>query len=233
MLQLAAEADTTDIVATPHANTEYRYDPEIIEAKLLELRGANPTPVRIHRGCDFHLDYDLVEDALANPRKYTVNQKNYLLIELPDTFLTRTVPPILDNLMRRGMTPILTHPERYYGLRGKLDDLRDWVAMGCLVQVTGQSLLGFFGSTARKISEQLLSDRIVHFIASDAHEATGRTPRLSEARTAVVNRYGEDRAKLLFELNPQAVIDGAPLPKPERKSSSRRSSGWFSFLRKS
>ena len=36
MLRMAAEAGTTDIVATPHSNAEYEYVPEIIDERLIE-----------------------------------------------------------------------------------------------------------------------------------------------------------------------------------------------------
>jgi len=230
MLEIAAESGTTDIVATPHANLEYDFDPAIVAEKLEELRTANPTSVKIHQGCDFHLDYDLIQDAVANPTKYTINGHSYLLIELADIFPTNTIPPILDVLIRAGMTPILTHPERYFGLRGKEGEIKEWVTRGCLVQVTGQSLLGVFGSKARKMSERLLDDQMIHFIASDAHRSEGRTPRLSDAREAVTSRAGEKTAELLFEVNPKAVLTGEALPKSERPQGRRKSKSWLSSI---
>lgn len=230
MLEIAAESGTTDIVATPHANLEYEFDPAVVAEKLEELRTANPTSVKIHQGCDFHLDYDLIQDAVANPAKFTINGHSYLLIELADVFPTQTIPPILDVLIRAGMTPILTHPERYFGLRGKEDEIKEWVMRGCLVQVTGQSLLGVFGSTARKMSERLLDDQMIHFIASDAHRSEGRTPRLVEARDAVASRAGEETAELLFEVNPRAVLTGETLPKSERPQGRRKSKSWLSSI---
>lgn len=231
MLEIAAESGTTDIVATPHANLEYHFVPELVAEKLEELRTANPTSVKIHQGCDFHLDYDLIQDAVANPQKYTINGHSYLLIELADTFPTKTIPPILDALIQAGMKPILTHPERYFGLRGKDEEIKDWVRRGCLVQVTGQSLLGVFGSNARKMSERLLDDQMIHFIASDAHQADGRTPRLKEAWNTVVSRSGEKTAELLFEVNPRATLTGEALPKAETSSRQhRKSKNWLASI---
>lgn len=227
MLADAAAAGTTDIVATPHANLEYYFDPEEIRNKIEELRAANQTSVRIHAGCDFHLDYDLIQDAIANPRKYSVNGGPYLLVELPDQISLKTVPQILESLMRRNLIPILTHPERYMVLRGQVEEIRSWVAQGCLVQVTGHSVLGLFGTNARKMSEQLLNESLVHFIASDAHETKMRTTRLDEPYRWVTERYGEQTATLLFETNPRAVLTGDPLPKQTIQRKSSRS--WFAF----
>lgn len=227
MLADAAAGGTTDIVATPHANLEYTFDPATIDAKLEELRAANTTGVRIHPGCDFHLDYDLIQDALQYPTRYSINHGPYLLIELSEKGSLQSIPQVLETLMRRGISPILTHPERYFVLRGQIEEIRSWVSMGCLVQVTGQSLLGLFGSTARKMAEQLMNERLVHFIASDAHETKARTANLAESRKWVEDHHSEEDAVRLFETNPSAVLTGAalprqPLPKPKSRS-------WFSL----
>lgn len=34
MIEIAARCGTTDLVATPHADTQYRFDPEAVEAAL-------------------------------------------------------------------------------------------------------------------------------------------------------------------------------------------------------
>src|ERR1019366_2721389 len=40
MVKMAAEAGTTDIVASPHANDRYAYHPETVHAKVAELQQA-------------------------------------------------------------------------------------------------------------------------------------------------------------------------------------------------
>jgi protein-tyrosine phosphatase len=226
MLEAASQSGTTDLVASPHASPDWHYDPETVDRLLTELRAANPTPIAIHRGCDFHLDFDLVQDALAHPAKYSINGGRYLLIELPDRIPLRTVPPILDSLMRKGLTPILTHPERYRVLRESISETADWRAAGCLVQITGQSLLGQFGSTARKLSEWLMERDLVDFIASDAHDTETRPPGLREVHGLVKERWGLARADRLLSLNPGAAVRSEPLPaKREEKKS-----GWRSLL---
>src|SRR5438552_626681 len=63
MLELARAAGTTDIVATPHANAEYAFNPELIARRIAELSGH--AALRIHSGCDFHLQFDNIADAVA------------------------------------------------------------------------------------------------------------------------------------------------------------------------
>jgi protein-tyrosine phosphatase len=212
MLRIAAESGTTDLVATPHANLQFRFDPAAIDARLSELSLAAGNAVRLHRGCDFHLYFDNIQDALAHPAKYTINGGSYLLVEFPDVLIANTTDEVFHRLLQAGMIPIITHPERNFLLHRRMEQMAGWVAAGCLIQVTAQSFLGRFGSEARNVARELMRRDMVHFVASDAHDAEDRTPSLREAYRHVSNKYGAARAERLFIHNPGAVIRSAPLP---------------------
>lgn len=207
MLKLAAESGTTDIVATPHANSEYTFAPPVIAERISDLQSVCPTP-RIHRGCDFHLNYENIADALENPRKYTVNGKNFLLVEFADLQIPPTTATIFERFLRQDMTPIITHPERNPILSHKLDQLATWVQQGSLIQITAKSLEGLFGAAARDSAWKMMARGIVHFVASDGHDPEYRPPRLDLASELVTRKYGEDVTDMLFRSNPSVVIDG-------------------------
>ncbi|HEY1204289.1 MAG: CpsB/CapC family capsule biosynthesis tyrosine phosphatase [Bryobacteraceae bacterium] len=227
MIRLAAETGTTDLVASPHANMDFRFDPERVEERLSELRQVSGAP-RLHCGCDFHLYFDNIHDALAHPSKYTINHKRYLLVEFPDLLIAKSTPEVFAQLLNSGMTPVITHPERNFLLHKRMEEMESWIESGCLVQVTAQSLLGRFGADARNVARQLMKRGLVHFIASDAHDAEDRTPRLDLAYKHVAGRYGRERAELLFVTNPLAVIEGEPLPEqPAPEADTGRK--WFKF----
>ena len=128
MLQLAAASGTTDIVATPHVNGQFEYDPELIDERIAELSARSA--VRIHRGCDFHLEAENIEDAIANPDKYTINNRGYLLVEFPDLSIFTSTDEILSDLVGAGMMPIITHPERNGRLQQRLDDIARGLSSG-------------------------------------------------------------------------------------------------------
>src|ERR1035438_6481836 len=71
MLRQAAAAGTTDIVASPHANQDYDFDPLVVERKIGELQAAAGESPLIHYGCDFHLTLENIDDALRFPGKYS------------------------------------------------------------------------------------------------------------------------------------------------------------------
>jgi len=48
MLQMAAETGTTDIVATPHSDRQYRYDSEAVDKRIAELSSIRCGVPRLH-----------------------------------------------------------------------------------------------------------------------------------------------------------------------------------------
>jgi protein-tyrosine phosphatase len=230
MLRTAADAGTTDIVATPHSNRQYTFDPQQIEAKIAQLEASGEPLPRIHRGCDFHLNFVNVQEALADPAKFTINHRNYLLVEFPEIGIPAGIDGVFSQFLDRGIIPVLTHPERNEVLMQNPAQLARWVAKHCLIQVTALSLLGRFGGKALEHAWALIGRGLVHVVASDAHDPVRRHPRLAEARAEVARRSGENNAERLFELNPRAIVEGRDVTGIVPTVKARRR--WFSFGRR-
>jgi len=211
MLQVARENGTTDIVATPHSNSEFSYRPELVDERIRELTAQTGGQPRVLRGCDFHLSFDNLDHLLERPGTYTINGKQYLLIECPDFHVGRHTDTVFRRLVAAGLTPIVAHPERNPVMRKELERLERWVELGCLMQITALSLLGGFGGPAKAASLRLLGRGLVHIVASDAHDPVRRHPRLDEAYRIVRSRCDEDTAEMLFTDNPRAVVEGRSL----------------------
>jgi protein-tyrosine phosphatase len=224
MLEAAAKAGTTDIVATPHANEEFPFCPDLVQIRLRELRALINGKIRIHSGCDFHLSYGNIQDALRYRSKYTINNGCYLLVEFSDISIFGRNVNVFPQLREAGIIPIITHPERNALLRGRLTDLKTWVRDGCMIQVTAQSFLGAFGRPAKRHADLLLAQCLVHFVASDAHDCEHRPPRLDESYAYVMRKAGREQADLLFREYPQCVIDGDPIYPEEYMPPTRK---WF------
>jgi protein-tyrosine phosphatase len=218
MARMAAEDGITHVVATPHANDRYHFDRPRNEQMLADLRNTFATEgiaITLGSGCDFHLSYDNILDARKNPTRYTINEKNYLLIELPDHGISPQIEDSFYELRLVGMTLILTHPERNPTLQRDYARLAEWLKQDVLVQVTASSVLGNMGPQAEKMAHRLLADRWVHFLATDAHNINRRRPRMSEARELVAKKYGADYATALCVTHPLAAFEGRPMPRYE------------------
>ena len=217
MAEMAIAEGVTHVVGTPHANSHYKFDPELIRQRRDELQEAVGDRLALATGCDFHLDFENLQDLEKNLRKYTINQKNYLLVE----FAEFSIPPSMDDTMHRlhllGLSPIITHPERNPTLRAKPERMYRWLHQGSHVQITAQSILGRFGSSAQEVAARWLDEDRVHFVASDAHNLKTRPLQLRAAFEAVSKRRGEVVAQALFRDNPLAAFEGRALPyEPEQ-----------------
>ena len=212
MAEMAASDGITHIVCTPHANSRYRFDPAANQEKLEQLRARLEGKVTLGLGCDFHLSYENIDDALKDPTKYTLNHKQYLLVEFADLAIPQQMSQVFHQFLVAGVQPIITHPERNLTIQKSPDRLDGWLEGGCLVQVTALSLSGRFGRAATSFSRRLLDENKVHFLATDAHNLQSRPPRMKEAFDLVAERYGADTAERLCVNNPRAVFFGDELP---------------------
>ena len=211
MIEIARATGTTALVASPHADTQYSYEPERIEELLAEARAQAGPGIALVRGCDFHLMLSNIEAALKNPSRYTIGGKCYVLMELSDMLIFPNTGAIWTELEAAGMRIILTHPERNPLLRQRLELIEEWVAQGRYMQVTAQSLLGVFGPKAYEFAVKLLDRGLVHFLASDGHNVRHRPPRLDQGFEWVARKYSPRLAQLLCVEHPRAVLAGEPL----------------------
>lgn len=226
MLEMAAASGTTDIVATPHANSRYPYQPAVIDAQIADLN-ASVDGIRVHRGCDFHLQMDNIQDAVVNPAKYSINGYSYLMVEFPEILMIRDVDGILNHLMEAGLIPVITHPERNSFLHVRVAEMARWVSNGCYLQVTAGSVTGTFGKQVQRVAHDLVRRGLVHIIASDAHDCVHRPPSLNAAYEAMANEYGERTVRPLFVEHPHAIIAGDTLDVDVRPVKPRRR--WYQF----
>jgi protein-tyrosine phosphatase len=208
MLEMAAKCGTTDIVATPHSDNKYQYDPELITARIAEMQAALGDRIRIHKGCDFHLHFDNIRRCEEDRSRFTINGKRYLMVEFADSQIPKNIAYVFQDMLRRDITPVVTHPERNNLLMGRLNEIVEWVRFGCLIQVTAQSFTGRFGKKAEEGCRRLMRQNMVHFVASDAHDTEWRPPDLREARLLVSTEYSEDAAVRLFETHPRMALTG-------------------------
>jgi protein-tyrosine phosphatase len=214
MARLAASQGITHIVATSHASTHWRFQPELVAAKAAELRDvlvAENIALTIGTGCDFHLSYDNLADAKIHPRKYTINHGDYLLVELPDYGLPLNLAETFYEMQIAGITPVLTHPERNLTLQADPNRMIEWLRGGMLIQITAASINGDFGKSSEKASHRLLADNWVHFVATDAHNMLSRPPLVQDARSYVERKCGSETAERLFVTNPLAAFENRPL----------------------
>lgn len=208
MLEMAAASGTTDIVATPHSDLKYTYDSDLVIERIAELQARMGDRIRIHKGCDFHLFFDNIENCKEDRTRFTINGHRYLMVEFADTAIPKTINNIFHDMIARDITPVITHPERNSLLMGRVADLVQWVRSGCLIQVTANSFTGRFGKNAEAHARRLMNQNLVHFVASDAHDTEWRPPDMREPYKLVSDTWGDYVAERLFTTHPRMTLTG-------------------------
>jgi protein-tyrosine phosphatase len=212
MLAVARKDGIRHIVCTPHANDRYQYDRQALKAMLGRLGKAAGPEMTFSLGCDFHLSFENIQQAMQDPDQFTISGTDYLLVEFSDY----SIPPGLSEALRRfvsmGITPVVTHPERNMILKKRPEQIVQLAQMGCAIQITANSITGHWGETSRKVCQWLLDREAAHVVATDAHDPSFRPPVLSPARQWLESEYGEDVAQALVVDNPRAVVENQELP---------------------
>lgn len=210
MARMASSEGISTIACTPHILPGFYNNtgPGIRQAvawlrtKLLEAG----IPVRLVTGADVHIAPNLVE-RLSGGRVLTLNDTRYLLLESAYRTLPRRLDDLIFGLQAAGYAPILTHPERLHWVEEHYDLIKRLSSNSVLMQITAGSLLGGFGPRARYWAERMLDDGLCHLLATDAHDAKQRSPRLAQARMLVAQRLGEDEATNVVLRRPRGILE--------------------------
>ncbi len=219
MCRIAWDDGITAIVATPHSgNGVYENGRQSILPAVKQLKAClvqQNIPIEVLPGADVYIRHDLVE-LLRVGAAITVNVNGrYVLVEFPHHIMLPRYIEWLFKIRLQGITPIFTHPERHTAIQKDIDPVRQWVSGGGLVQITAMSFTGDFGPEAARCAKQLVRNRLVHAIASDAHSKDRRPPLLSHALRAAKGIVDAGYAEKLVNEFPAAIVAGIDLEMPE------------------
>jgi protein-tyrosine phosphatase len=144
--------------------------------------------------------------GLKNDRLLTLGDTKYVLVEPPHHVMPVHIESLFFEILLAGFVPILTHPERLNWIESRYGIIQTLAERGVWMQITSGSLLGKFGRRARYWAERMLSEGLVHIIASDAHDNIKRPPDLFEGRLAAEKLVGAKIAERLIITTPTNVL---------------------------
>jgi protein-tyrosine phosphatase len=214
LARAAAAEGVTAIAATPHVRDDFPTTAEQMERGVERLRAdfaeqAIPVDVLYGGEVSFGRVWEFPDDVLL--RFSLAHTGRYVLVEFP----YRGWPPLVDQtvqeLVRRGVTPLVAHPERSPDVQADPDRVETLVAAGALVQLTAASVEGRLGEGPRAAAARLLERRLAHVIATDAHGPHIREGGLASSVRAVGN---EQLSRYLTTEAPEAIAAGRDVPPP-------------------
>jgi protein-tyrosine phosphatase len=214
MAEMAVHDGIETVILTPHQLGAFAHNTgdQIRErtAAFQRLLNDRAIPLQVLPGADVRIEPGMVRMIGAGDVLSLGDHGLHVLLELPHE-LYFPLERLLDELLAAGMRGILSHPERNLGLLRRPELIAPLVQAGCLMQITAGSLMNAFGPESRDMSEWMLREGAVHFVATDAHGVRSRRPLIGRAFARVVELVGADVAAELCCSNPAAVAAGRDL----------------------
>lgn len=220
MARVAVADGITTMVATPHLFRRKSVNPKDLNRPDDILRAVSHFNEKLSEegieltvlpGCEIPLFPEIIQ-FVDEGRIVTLNDgQRYICLEMPDTVIPPATEDIIFQLNSRGLTPIITHPERnpvFYEMPNKLTRL---ISLGCLAQITARSLTRGFGWGVSRFTKRLVREGLVQVMASDAHSVAHRPPVMGNALKKLTKIVGESRARDMVTTIPERIIRGEPL----------------------
>jgi len=201
-------------VLTPHMHEgRYHNDRSSLQPHLLQFRevlAATGIDLEIGLAAEVRVGFEILSWLKAGEIPFLGQHdgRDVLLLELPHD----QIPPGADKLTARliadGVQPLIAHPERNKHVIRKLDAIKPFIDMGCLLQVTSGSVTGAFGPPVQQRAHEMLERGWVHILATDAHNINWRPPNLAEGRQAAAKIVGEEESWALVSDRPWQLAKG-------------------------
>lgn len=207
----AAEADgISHIIATSHADPAYfEFDFYAYSRRLGEL---NDHVQRIGGGMTLHsgaeiLYSDAVVRALDEKRVPTMANTEFVLMEFEVDSPYLTIYDAIRKLANAGYVPVIAHVERYTNLMKNVQAVWDLKQMfNVRFQVNCSTLIGRHGLRLRRSIKRMLSEGIIDYVATDAHNTTYRRAQMSECFTVLEAEYTRELATKVTGLSQMEIL---------------------------
>lgn len=211
MAKKAVEEGITDLYATPHhLNEKFVNVKSDIIARVMKLNEKfqqTHIPLTIHLGQEVRIHRDLFI-SLEKEEILTLDDKGrYMLLELPSGRVPTYTQDMIYELLLRGITPIIVHPERNKELMENPKRLFELIQEGALTQITSGSIIGNFGKKIQTFSKKIIEHNLAHFVATDAHNTGSRGFTLQEAYETITKMHGVERS-FYFKENAELLMKG-------------------------
>ena len=206
----AADNGVKLITATPHF-FDYSHIRSFVSERnhkisvLREILDEEDIPISVAAGSELFLN-DKVFSA-GDLDALTINGSRYMLCEFPlGPFDIDRAPLWIDELISRGYTPIVAHPERYIEFHRNLYIIDELIDREVVFQVNIDSLTGKNSEEPQKMAVDMVMRKIALLIGSDAHDTEYRHTRLREKFKDLPECIGERILLDCMDKNAKAIL---------------------------
>lgn len=198
------------IAVTPHFfkydqldNFVYERDEKI--KRLRHILENEEIELLVFSGAELFLS-DKIFDA-DNLDQLTINHSQYMLCEFPlGPFDVNRVPLWIDELISRGYTPIIAHPERYVELHRNFHIIDELIDRDVLFQVNIDSLTGSNGPKPQEMAVDMVRRKIATLIATDAHDLEYRHTRIKDKFERLPDVITDEMLDFCMNVTPKKIL---------------------------
>lgn len=199
------------LVLTPHHyNGRYvNHAKGVVEAaeQLQEILDQAGIPLQVYPSQEIRINEDLIDQLLNRDLLSLDDGGKYYLIEFPTASIPDYSQLIISQLINRGITPVIAHPERNHVFAKDLDLFASYIEKGCLGQLTASSITGAFGDYIQEVSCTMVERGLVHILASDAHSVDWRPFNMQAGFRVLEGKFGLNRVTE-FKENARSIFNG-------------------------
>lgn len=196
------------VVATPHMRPGL-YDNSV--SSLRDAFGAVERAVlgredvpRLSLSAEHYFD-DVVFARILSDRALPYPSGSAVLLEFYDSEFPLSIDHRLADICRKGLTPVIAHPERYKPIEKRPEVLERLLDLGAVALLDVAALVGKYGRHAAKTSEMLLDRGMYGAACSDAHSPKDLRD-VARGMEWLDKEYGEQEIVELFRVGPQALL---------------------------
>ena len=232
MARLYIENGYREVIATPHW-IEYGGTPkrdrvvEVLSAFNRRLE-VEEIPLKVRLGNEFFITPKLLY-YIEEKEGATLNNSDYVLVELPMREYPQYVESVLFDLQLKGYKPIIAHPERYAVFREDPNRLGKLISKGIYTQMNFPSIAGQYGKEVQKASNIFLEHNLIHMMGTDSHSNRRRSPKVKEAIGLLKKIVGEEEFKKMTSTRPEHIIRNESFEVGTPKEYKKKK--WFQFWR--
>ena len=200
----------TDIILTPHFINETKYTSlKLDNAKKFkelqkEVKNQNIN-INLYLGNEIYIDKNIFK-LIEENKICTLNNTEYVLVELPMSGVYSDYQDIINNLLNEGCKVILAHPERYDSFQKDYSKIDELLELGVLFQCNMDSIIGRYGMKAKKVMKQMLKDKKITFLGTDIHNSKEDYTFIEKSKKKMLKYISEDYLEDMLINNPKLII---------------------------
>ncbi len=212
LIKEAKQVGFTGIISTSHyLQGHYEFCGEE-RRKILENVKMYLVPnfTKLYLGSEIYVSPEILE-LIKDSKASTINNTRYVLFELPMNSKTLFIKDIVFKLIQNGYKPIIAHPERYSYVQDDIEYVEELANMGVLFQANYGSIIGLYGSGAKKTLKKLLKNNLISFLGSDVHRVGQIYPKIPKILKKLNKLISAEQLEQLTTLNAQKVLNDEEL----------------------